>query len=148
MKIFCYGSNMSTKRITERCSSSRFITRAYVTGLKLALNKKGKDGSGKANLVTACDKSIVWGVIFDISEDQKPLLDKAEGLGKGYDMFQLGAISDTGGKIQCQCYIAKDPKFLDNNLRPLDWYGEFCLSGAKEHRLPQEWILTLEGLFR
>ena len=35
MNIFCYGSNMNTERITERCSSSRFISRAKVNGWKL-----------------------------------------------------------------------------------------------------------------
>lgn len=58
MKIFCYGSNMSSERITERCSSSRFISRARVTGWKLLFNKRSKDGSGKANLVYTGTKLI------------------------------------------------------------------------------------------
>ena len=77
MKIFCYGSNMSSERITERCSSSRFISIAKVSGWKLLFNKRSKDGSGKANLVYTGDVSLVWGVIFDISEDQKPILDRS-----------------------------------------------------------------------
>ena len=146
MKIFCYGSNMNTERITERCSSSCFISRAKVSGWKLVFNKKSKDKSSKANLVYTGDKSLVWGVIFDISEDQKPLLDKAEGLGKGYDEYKLQVINDLEQEIECVCYIATDPKYLDDNLKPYDWYGDFCLLGAKEHNLPKEWILTLERL--
>ena len=146
MKIFCYGSNMNTERITERCSSSCFISRAKVSGWKLVFNKKSKDKSGKANLVYTGDKSLVWGVIFDISEDQKPILDKAEGLGGGYDEYKLLVINDLEEEIECVCYIATDPKYLDDNLKPYDWYSDFCLSGAKEHNLPKEWILTLERL--
>ena len=146
MKIFCYGSNMNTERITERCSSSRFISRAKVNGYKLVFNKKSKDKSGKANLIYTGDKSLVWGVIFDISEDQKPLLDKAEGLGRGYDDYKLIVINDLEQEIECVCYIATDEKYLDNNLKPYDWYKEYCLIGAKQHNLPEEWILVLERL--
>ena len=146
MKIFCYGSNMNTERITERCSSSRFISRAKVNGYKLLFNKRSKDKSGKANLIYTGDKSLVWGVIFDISEDQKPILDKAEGLGKGYDEYKLIVINDLEQEIECVCYIATDEKYLDNNLKPYDWYKEYCLIGAKQHNLPEEWILVLERL--
>ena len=146
MKIFCYGSNMNTERITERCSSSRFISRAKVNGYKLVFNKKSKDKSGKANLIYTGDKSLVWGVIFDISEDQKPLLDKAEGLGRGYDEYKLIVINDLEQEIECVCYIATDEKYLDNNLKPYDWYKEYCLIGAKQHNLPEELILVLERL--
>ena len=146
MKIFCYGSNMNTERITERCSSSRFISRAKVNGYKLLFNKRSKDKSGKANLIYTGDKSLVWGVIFDISEDQKPILDKAEGLGKGYDEYKLIVINDLEQEIECVCYIATDEKYLDNNLKPYDWYKEYCLIGAKQHSLPEDYILTLDGV--
>ena len=146
MNIFCYGSNMNTERITERCSSSRFISRAKVNGWKLLFNKRSKDKSGKANLIYTGDKSLVWGVIFDISEDQKPILDKAEGLGNGYDEYKLIVINDLGEEIECVCYIATDEKYLDNNLKPYDWYKEYCLIGAKQHNLPEDYILTLDGV--
>ena len=146
MKIFCYGSNMSTDRITERCSSSTFISIAKVKGYKLLFNKISKDKSGKANLIYTGDDSLVWGVIFDISENQKPLLDKAEGLGKGYNEYKLKVISDLEEEIECVCYIATEEKYLDNNLKPYDWYKEYCLTGAKQHNLPQDYILTIEKI--
>jgi hypothetical protein len=137
---------MNTERITERCSSSCFISRAKISGYKLVFNKRSKDKSGKANLVYTGDNSLVWGVIFDISEDQKTILDAAEGLGRGYDEYKLQVINDLEQEIECVCYIATDPKYLDDNLKPYDWYRDFCLLGAKEHNLPKEWILTLEQL--
>lgn len=137
---------MNTERITERCSSSRFISRAKVNGYKLLFNKRSKDKSGKANLIYTGDKSLVWGVIFDISEDQKPILDKAEGLGKGYDEYKLIVINDLEQEIECVCYIATDEKYLDNNLKPYDWYKEYCLIGAKQHNLPEDYILTIESV--
>ena len=126
MKVFCYGSNMSSRRITERCPNSVFIGVAKVSGYQLVFNKSSKDGSGKANLVYIGGDNLVWGVIFDISEDQKPLLDKAEGLGWGYDEYKLIVINDLGEEIECVCYIATDEKYLDKGLKPYDWYKEYC----------------------
>ena len=146
MKIFCYGSNMSSERITERCSSSRFISRASVTGWKLLFNKRSKDGSGKANLVWTGDRSLVWGVIFDISEEQKSILDKFEGLGKGYDELKLPVINDLGEEVDCVCYISRDDKYLDGGLKPHGWYKDFCLVGAREHSIPEDYILTIESV--
>jgi gamma-glutamylcyclotransferase (GGCT)/AIG2-like uncharacterized protein YtfP len=146
MKIFCYGSNMSSERITERCSSSSFISRASVIGWKLLFNKRSKDGSGKANLVYTGDESLVWGVIFDITEDQKPLLDKFEGLGWGYDEVKISVINDLGEEVECVCYIATDGKYLDGCLKPHGWYKEFCLVGAREHSIPEDYILMIEGV--
>lgn len=146
MKVFCYGSNMSSDRITERCSSSRFIGIAKVSGWKLSFNKISKDGSGKANLVWTGDNSLVWGVIFDITDSEKPILDKFEGLGKGYDEFKLFVINDSGEEIECVCYIATDEKYLDNGLKPYDWYKQWCLLGAREHSIPKDYILTIEGV--
>ena len=146
MKVFCYGSNMSSRRITERCPNSVFIGVAKVSGWKLVFNKRSKDGSGKANLVYIGGDNLVWGVIWDISEGDKVLLDKAEGLGWGYDEFKLFVINDLGQEIECVCYISTNEKYLDGGLKPYDWYKEFCLEGAREHSIPEDYILTIESV--
>lgn len=137
---------MSSRRITERCPNSVFIGVAKVSGWKLVFNKRSKDGSGKANLVYIGGDNLVWGVIWDISEGDKVLLDKAEGLGWGYDELKLFVINDLGEEIECVCYIATDEKYLDNGLKPYDWYKQLCLLGAREHNIPGDYILTIESV--
>jgi gamma-glutamylcyclotransferase len=137
---------MSSRRITERCPNSVFIGVAKVSGWKLVFNKRSKDGSGKANLVYIGGDNLVWGVIWDISEGDKVLLDKAEGLGWGYDEFKLFVINDLGEEIECVCYISTNEKYLDKGLKPYDWYKEFCLEGAREHSIPEDYILTIESV--
>ena len=137
---------MSSRRITERCPNSVFIGVAKVSGWKLVFNKRSKDGSGKANLVYIGGDNLVWGVIWDISEGDKVLLDKAEGLGWGYDEFKLFVINDLGEEIECVCYISTNEKYLDKGLKPYDWYKEFCLEGAREHNIPKDYILTIESV--
>jgi FMN phosphatase YigB (HAD superfamily) len=61
-----------------------------------------------------------------------------------YNEYKLKVISDLEEEIECFCYIATEEKYLDNNLKPFDWYKEWCLKGAKQHNLPSEYILTIE----
>ena len=136
---------MSTDRISERCSSSNFISIGKIKGYKLSFNKISKDKSGKANMVYTGDDSLVWGVIFNIKKEQKTLLDKAEGLGKGYDEFKLKITNDLEEEVECVSYIATDKKYINNDLNPHDWYKEHCLIGAKEHNLPPDYILIIEN---
>ena len=89
---------------------------------------------------------VVWGVIFDISEDQKSILDKFEGLGWGYDELKLLVINDLGEEVDCVCYISRDDKYLDGGLKPHGWYKDFCLVGAREHSIPEDYILTIESV--
>ncbi|MFZ0549683.1 MAG: hypothetical protein WAM21_02625, partial [Steroidobacteraceae bacterium] len=35
---------------------------------------------------------------------------------------------------------------VDLNVRPYDWYQELVIAGAREHRLPAEYIQLLEGV--
>lgn len=146
IKVFCFGSNMSSKRILERCSTATFVDIAKVEGYQLTFNKKSKDTSGKANMVKTDKKTdLVWGVIFEIEESQKTALDVAEGKGNGYDEQTLHVNNSDGHLIDCIAYIATEAKFIDNSLTPMDWYKEHCLIGAKEHNLPDEYIDLIEN---
>ena len=72
--------------------------------------------------------------------EDKPVLDGIEGLGHGYDEINL-EVPGFGG---CFSYIARDA-FLDDTLRPYDWYKAFVLAGANLHRFPDEYIRRIEA---
>lgn len=145
-KYFAYGSNMSNRRLLDRCSTANFLEIAKIESYKLAFNKKSSlDKSGKANIIqTGNTSDIVWGVIFEIEESQKTALDTAEGKGKGYDEQTIKVIDSKGQEHECIAYIATEAKYLDNALTPMDWYKEHCLIGAKEHNLPDDYISVIE----
>jgi gamma-glutamylcyclotransferase len=89
MKYFAYGSNMSTPRLRERVPSCQFTTNAKLLRYQLRFHKRSKDESSKCNAFhTGEDTDIVWGVIFNILAAEKKALDRAEGLGSGYDEKQ------------------------------------------------------------
>jgi hypothetical protein len=146
MLIFAYGSNMNLNRLTQRVPSAVKLCNAFVPGYKLVCNKVSKDGSAKANIIRTDNPSeFVWGVLFTIDKNEKPLLDKAEGLGKGYNEDTLIFFDETDNPYVAQVYIA-DSKAIDNNLMPYDWYKEFIVSGAILNNLPGEYISKLQSI--
>jgi hypothetical protein len=106
------------------------VTNAFFTGHKLICNKISNDGSAKANIIkTDVPAEFVWEVLFSIESIEKALLDKAEGLGKGYNECTLTFLDETNNSYAAQIYIA-DSNSIDNTLLPYDWYKEFIVSGA------------------
>lgn len=146
MLIFAYGSNMNLNRLIKRVPSAVKVTNAFLTGHKLVCNKISNDGSAKANIITTdVPFEKVWGVLFSIDPDEKALLDKAEGLGKGYNEDTLTFFDETNNSYAAQIYIAHS-KSVDNTLLPYDWYKEFIVTGAIQNKLPAEYISQLRSI--
>lgn len=146
MLIFAYGSNMNLNRLTKRVPSAEKFTTAFLTGHKLVCNKISNDGSAKANIIkTDVPADLVWGVLFTIDSNEKSLLDKAEGLGKGYSEDTLTFFDETNNSYAAQTYIA-DSKAIDNSLLPYDWYKEFIVTGAIQNKLPAKYISQLQSI--
>ena len=131
---FAYGSNMSSRRLRARTPSARAIGSALLAGHRLAWHKVGRDGSAKCDIVeTGRAEDHVWGVLFEIAEAERCLLDMAEGLGHGYE-FKLVSVRDGTLDRIAGAYHATD---IDPTLMPFDWYLALVLDGAREHGLPQ-----------
>jgi len=146
-KVFCYGSNMSSKRILDRCSTATFKEVVKVEGYKFSFNKKSTDGSGKGNMTLSKSKTdFVLGVVFEIEESQRKTLEDAEGLGNGYEEIKLDLTNEAGKKLECIAYVATEAKFIDNKLVPYDWYKEHCLIGAREFNLPDSYVAMIEAI--
>lgn len=147
MLIFAYGSNMNLNRLTKRIPSAVKVSNASLSGYKLVCNKVSKkDDSAKANIIQTDNLAdLVWGVLFTIDNDQKRLLDEAEGLGKGYNEDTLTFFDETNYSYTAQVYLA-DSNFIDNTLLPYDWYKEFIVSGAIQNKLPAEYIAQLQSI--
>ena len=142
---FAYGSNMSTPRLRYRVPGCRFEFVARLPNYKLCFHKRSKDGSAKCNAFrTAEPTDAVIGVVYEIPTNEKPALDRAEGLGAGYHEEIVPVLSPEGEKVTVHAYIA-DASFIDDILQPYSWYKNFVLAGAEEHRLPAEYVESRIG---
>jgi hypothetical protein len=116
------------------------VTIARLLGYKLCFHKKSIDGSSKCDAFeTGSDHDVVWGVVFNIPKSEKLALDKAEGLGSGYNQKEVDLITPSGERISAVTYYA-DETAIAEGLSPYTWYKEFVLRGAREHGLPSEYI--------
>ena len=165
-RYFAYGSNMSTGRLRARVPSARAQGRGLLPNHVLRWHKIGRDGSGKCDVVPADSlhapdasdvsvasaapaeldlsgtSNVVWGVLYDVPWAEKPTLDAAEGLGVGYFEKQVRIVTDDG-ECLASTYHA-NPDRTDASLRPLDWYKDHVVRGAREHGLPADYIRSLE----
>jgi len=145
MKIFAYGSNMNLNRLKNRVPSAVKISNGFIEGFSLECSKVSEDSSGKATVIKTNNKEdLVWGVLFEIDGKEKPQLDRAEGLNFGYDESVI-EVNDGKEFYKAQIYIANH-KSIGEGLKPYNWYKAFITEGAKENRLPLDYVRKLESL--
>ena len=145
MKYFAYGSNMLESRLRARVPGCRFFAVGRLPGYALRFHKVGRDGSAKCSVVKAegADDCVI-GVIYDIDPMEKIRLDLAESLGQGYNEEAVVLETDNG-PVTAYCYVA-DPAYIDDSLKPFDWYLAYVVGGAREHQFPADYIRDLEGV--
>jgi len=145
IRYFAYGSNMLAQQLQARCKSARTTGVARVTGYRLAFSKSSKDGSGKATLVADAAEQV-FGVVFDIGNEDVSELDRIEGRGKGYERIEMAAQTLPDGRpMTVTTYIAQLDS-LDAALCPYDWYLQLVLRGADQNRLPDYYLTRLSAL--
>jgi gamma-glutamylcyclotransferase (GGCT)/AIG2-like uncharacterized protein YtfP len=143
-RYFAYGSNLFSARLRARVPSALVRSIGYLQGYTVRYNKKSVDGSGKCNVVRTDENDRVYGVVYDFLVDEQPALDKHEGLGRGYHTEEVRVVTDNG-ETGAYTYVA-DELAVDESLRPYSWYKEFVVKGARQHRLPDEYIAQLESV--
>jgi hypothetical protein len=136
---FAYGSNMSTARLRQRMPSCRPLGIATLPGHSLRFHKRSTDKSGKCNAFAGGNDSSVIGVLFSFDPAERANLDKAEGVGSGYEHAMVTVINEKGRRRKVLTYRAT-PDYIDDSLRPYSWYKDFVLAGGREHGLPPDYV--------
>ncbi|MCP1676532.1 gamma-glutamylcyclotransferase (GGCT)/AIG2-like uncharacterized protein YtfP [Natronocella acetinitrilica] len=138
MYYFAYGSNMSLSRLRERVQSAEILGRFTLKQHDLRFHKSSKDGSGKCDaFFTADSVNVIYGVLFKIDPAEKSALDKAEGLGYGYEAKEVTVTAHDGTSVTATTYVATN---IDKSLKPYSWYVNHVLVGTREASLPQDYI--------
>jgi len=129
---------MSSKRLKDRVPSACYVTIATLFKHELRFHKKSKDGSSKCDAYeTGSDDHRIIGVVFEVSESEKPELDKKEGLRNGYEEKQVNLVTQSGENVEAITYYATN---IDKTKKPYDWYKQHVINGAEEFGLPDDYI--------
>jgi len=141
MLYFAYGSNMSVKRMKKRIRGAKLKGTASLAEHQLRFHKVSRDGSAKCDIIyTREAKDMVHGVLYEMSDDDKDALDRAEGLGKGYERTQVTVVDSLKNEIQAFTYYATE---INESLLPYHWYKNHVVRGAEEAGLPQKYLTML-----
>ena len=152
-EYFGYGSNMLTDKLKrkDRCPSADKIDVARTNEYTLKFHKVSKavsdrgirDESGKGDMAPKeSETDELYGVVFSIDKSEEPKLDRAEGLGYGYEKMEIDVEGITKGPLRVWAYYATD---INSELKPYHWYKGQTVDGAKEHCLPPDYIKKIEA---
>ncbi|MBF0274493.1 MAG: TIGR01212 family radical SAM protein [Nitrospinae bacterium] len=143
IQYFSYGSNMLHARLQERIPSAIPVSVAVLHGHKLFFHKIHQDGSGKCDAFQTNNKDDdVYGLIYEMNEEDKEVLDEIEGVGNGYEVKEIDVYTvNENQKVRTFTYYATN---INNELKPYLWYKDFVVEGAKENKLPLQYIKMLE----
>ena len=140
---FAYGSNMSERRLRQRAPTAQKIGMATLPGHQLRFHKKSEqDGSGKCDAYpTGVLAEHVMGVVFELNRPERLFVDRAEGLGVGYEARKIGVVLGTETMYEAFAYFAI---CIDPSLKPYHWYKEHVLRGAVENNLPEGYLTSIQ----
>lgn len=142
---FAYGSNMAPQRLQARVPSAQPLQRAMLPGHALRFHKHSRvDGSAKCDAChTGEVADAVHGLLYRMPAAGRASLDRAEGLGQGYNIKTVELVVAAGEVVNAFTYYATD---INNDLRPYGWYLEHVLRGARYAGLPEYYIAAIEAI--
>ncbi len=135
---FAYGSNLTSARMCARVPSARFVGVARLSGWRLTLDKRGADGSGKANLAPDA-RAQVWGAAYRLDANEWSGLDAHE---PGYERREIQIL--LGKRVQTAWTYVSGLRTRDPVAH--EWYKRLIVDGARDHGLPEDWIRWLAAL--
>lgn len=146
IKVFSYGSNLCIERLLARTPGARVVAVATLVGHRLRWHKKSRDGSGKCDAFpTGVAEDVVWGVVYELTPEEKIVLDGFEGLGEDYFEKVIRASTREGVVVEAVLYAA-NPQLLDETVRPWSWYKGFVTTGAVQHGFPDDYRAALDAI--
>lgn len=138
---FAYGSNMKEARLTGRDVRLQAHKIGYINNYTFRYNKIGIDDTAKGNIISR-EGHRVWGVFFRVpAEDYLHLHLTYE---KGYRQLEVEGISNRR-PVPAKSFIAS-PENINEALLPDKGYHETVIQGAREKKLPEDYIRKLRVL--
>jgi gamma-glutamylcyclotransferase len=146
MLYFAYGSNMDEQRVTaaNRCPDARFIFNAVLPGYRLVFSCGG-DSSTCAADAEPDPPSLIWGVVYDITDSDRRQLDAREGIaGRPYRPKEVlvHPHGDVEQRVMVLTYATRGPEGVQHP--PSREYLGYLVRGARRWGLPGEYIAQLE----
>ena len=148
MLYFAYGANMDEQRVkaANRCPNARFIFNALLPGYRLVFFQ-GADASSCAADVIPDPDSLVWGVVYDITDSDRQQLDARESVAvRAYRPKEVlvHPHGDIEQRVMVLTYCAADE--TETQASASRECLDYLLHGARRWGLPGDYIAQLERI--
>jgi len=132
-RYFAYGSNLVVERMRERGAPFKAARPALLRGHRLVFDKRGFDGSARANVAPA-PGGLVYGVLYELEEDG---LEALRGYESGYDLVAVEVEvpdGDEAARVSAKVFVARPDR--RTKAPPTRSYLALILLGLQQHGLP------------
>ncbi len=142
MLYFAYGSNLDQEQMRERCPDSKLVGKAVLKNYKLDFDIfSSKRGGGCADIIPSSDDEV-WGLLYELTEQDMKKLDAAEGVDGGHYRRIVVTVEDNSERIlEVQTYEAVDKKPF---IKPTRAYLAMIKTGARQFNFPESYRKELE----
>ncbi|MFA6309809.1 MAG: gamma-glutamylcyclotransferase family protein [Clostridia bacterium] len=139
---FAYGSNLSGSEMDKWCCDYKLVSVVKLVDYKLDFTRFSKNRQcGVADIVKSSN-TVVWGVVYDIGEDEFISLDKKEGVASGaYKRIEVDVINVNEKTLTAQTYCVMNKQ---NFIKPSKEYLSIIIESSKKQNFPKYYINSLE----
>jgi len=143
VNYFAYGSNLNLKQMAQRCPQSNLVGKASLQGYKIAFTKYSSSwDSGVADIIRAAD-SEVWGLLYEVTEDDLKRLDGYEGHPDYYLRIAIPVVNEQGDSVEAYTYEVVDKVDF---VPPSEEYLGIIKDAAKKFDFPEEYKIQLDQI--
>ena len=127
---------MNHKQMQQRCPGCKFIKRVLLQDYKFIYDGYSAIRKGAVANIIENRGGIVWGSIFEISEEHLKALDSFEGYPEYYDKKIIQVKDENSNSYDAWVYFRNGQK----QGQPSEEYHKVVIQGAKDCNLPKEYI--------
>ena len=139
--FFAYGDRMSEEKMHADLPEATLVGAAHVDGYRLVFNVMSRSWGGGAANATFDPGSRLWGVLWEVGDDDLARLDSFRGPSDTpHRVVDVLAHGPTGS-VQAQTFVVDS---RSGYVRPTDRYLQMLRSVAAKHDLPFEALDAIE----
>lgn len=150
MRYFAYGSNLDLMQMAQRCPAAKLVGPAQLANHRICFPRRSPVRGCAVASFEAYRGGVVWGVIYELDEDDLKRLDERE----GFDPVNPSAVNrycrvdvtvqhTAGERIEAVAYVAVPE---ENPGRPSRDYLKHIIEGAAAHSFPDDYIEALRAI--
>ena len=151
MLYFAFGSNLDPDQIRERCPGYRRVGLAALHDYRLVFPLYSELWGGGGASVQLHHGDVVWGCVYDLTDDDLARLDGFEGYrgpGDQHNIYERQLVTveltrpdddSVPRRLRAFTYVAR----FSNPSPPTRRYLDAILKGARHHGLPDEYVAKL-----